>query len=160
MKLSKMLKINLLRVPQEGKTFAFELDSDYFSIIIDQEEILGGDVRAIVEIKPVSHHFIARLSVSGEVDVECDRCLADLTLKVENNSELVVKFGTQEQIETQPDEDIVYVDEDGIFDVSWLLFELIELSLPMVRRHQEGGCNPTMEMLLRAYLCANSADEE
>lgn len=159
MKSLKELEINLLRIPQDGEICAFELDNGYFDDI-DQQEILGGDVNAKVEIKPVSHHFIARLSVNGEVDVECDRCLGDLTLNVENSSELIVKFGTQKQIETQPDEDIVYVDEDGIFDVSWLLFELIELSLPMVRRHQDGGCNPSMEKLLQAHLCTDLADEE
>ena len=50
--------------------------------------------------------------------------------------------------------------EIGVLDLSWLLYELIEISLPIVHSHQPGECNPQMEELLRSHLCVQPEDPE
>lgn len=146
--------IRLSGLRKESQTFDYQLSDGFFGQL-DQDEILGGAVRATVTIIPVGDAFRMQLQVAGCVKIICDRCLDEMEQAVEAADEMIVKIGRGE------DEDgIVYADaQTGELDLSWLLYELIETNLPIVHCHQAGGCNPQMEELLQAHLCTEEEPE-
>ncbi len=147
--------INLYAVKQSVYECEYELDNDFFKSL-DQQEILGGNVHAQVQLNALRGRFLLRLHVEGEVRVLCDRCLDEMLQHVKGEEELPVELTND-----TADADIVQVDpETGMLDLSWLLYELTEISLPIVCRHQSGECNPQMEELLRTHLCTNTEDPE
>lgn len=151
----KTYLINLYALKQSPYECDYELDSAFFSAL-DQQEILGGNVHAKVALEPVSGNFMLKMHVSGKVQVVCDRCLDPMSQPVDGEEELLVKLTAG-----AVDDDIVAVDpETGDLDLAWLLYELIELSLPVVHSHQQGECNPLMEELLRSHLCTAAEDPE
>lgn len=147
-----------LNTLQEGiHQYTFRLDDAFFAAT-EQDEILGGEVTAEVAITARSSGFVLQLSVEGEVTITCDRCLDPMKQPVEGEETLLVKLSAAQP---EGDDDTICVDpEDGTLDLGWLLYELTELSLPIVHSHQEGACNPQMQELLRTHLCTIEAEEE
>lgn len=124
--------------------YVYALDDAFFSGL-DQEEILGGSCDAKIVLTAKEHSFDLELMVNGQVQAPCDRCLDSVNLPIEVDDELTIKLGQA------PDEDdeIVWIDPKmPVLDLDWLLYESIELSLPIVIRHEEGQCNPEMEKIL------------
>ena len=76
---------------------------------------------------------------------------------VEADHRLVAKFGA----ENSEEDDVVTVDEDeGILDLSWLVYELIVLAIPIRHVHAPGKCNAAMMHALEEHSTDRSSDEE
>ena len=84
--------------------------------------------------------------IGGFVVVECDRCLEDLTLKVDIEPHLTVGFGTVDVDETgEVDDDVLVIDRsESELSLDQFVYDYICLSLPIVKVHPEGKCNPEM----------------
>ena len=143
------LQIHLEHIAQSGDALKINLSNDFFKGL-DQQEILGGEVELTVRVKDNgSHVFLLSLEAQGKVTTQCDRCLDEVELSVNVADEFrVLKWGE----EPSDDDDMACMEgRDGIYDISWNAYELIELSLPTVRLHPEGGCNEEMLGKLKEY---------
>jgi uncharacterized metal-binding protein YceD (DUF177 family) len=77
---------------------------------------------------------------SGTIETECDRCLAPIHLPVADHRVLVVKYS--EEVEPE-DADVIYIHpEASSLDVSPYVYELIVLSLPMIKVYDCSAENP------------------
>ena len=74
-------------------------------------------------------------SVRVVVEFECDRCLTDLSVRVEESFELlyVPPLGTGDEHELGENDLSLGFYQDGVIDVDDLAREQIELALPMAR---------------------------
>ncbi len=136
--------------------YQYMLDDAFFAAI-DEKEILGGSLQSEVSLVVREQGCNLGLSAKGEVRVTCDRCLDEMTEAVDVNESLLVKVATPS--EDAADDDTLYV-ADGKLDLAWLLYEMIEINLPIVHSHQEGECNPLMEELLQTHLCTTTEEPE
>ena len=147
--------INLNTLKDGVHKFEYQLDDAFFSAI-GQQEILGGNVHVELALTVLRGGFMLEIQIDGEVQVVCDRCLDEMTQHVEGQENLPVRLTN-----TEADEDVVAVDpETGLLDTSWLLYELTEISLPIVHSHQPGECNPQMEEFLQSHLCTTEEEPE
>ena len=87
-----------------------------------------------------------RLHITGTVKVTCDRCLDPMEVQLNPiEDQVVLKLAP----EAGEDDNAIYVAEaQPVFDLGWLMYELIAVSLPVVHSHAEGECNPQMEAIL------------
>ena len=122
--------------------FVWHADGKFFGDF-ENSEILDADidVRATVE---KSNAFIGvDCSAKGTVTVVCDRCLADLTLPVETGFNLSVRFGNDDgTTEENGREVVVLPDRESALDLGQILYDYVCTSLPLVRVHAEGECDP------------------
>ena len=89
--------------------------------------------------------------------MQCDRCLDDMDQPIETENRLIAKFGT----EYSEEDDTVIVDEnEGILDISWFIYEFIDLAIPIKHVHAPGKCNPAMTKVLEELSADRSSDEE
>lgn len=124
--------------------YVYTLDDAFFEGL-DQDEILGGNCKASVVLTAKEHSFDLQLSIDGHVQAPCDRCLDPVDLTVEIDDELTAKLGQA----PAEDDEILWVDPKyPVLDLDWLLYECVELSLPIVINHEAGHCNPEMEKIL------------
>ena len=87
----------------------------------------------------------------------CDRCLADVELRIDTTDEFVAKLGE----EYSDDGDYVVVPEnDGMLDLSLLIYEFIVLSMPYQRVHQPGDCDEAVMDIMKEHQVARSNQEE
>ncbi|MBR1922858.1 MAG: hypothetical protein IJ838_03810 [Paludibacteraceae bacterium] len=141
-------KIEINRLKAGSYEFEFELEDAYFRSV-ELSEILGGrvQVHAVLRVREPMRDEVnisLKLSVKGDVQLVCDRCLDPVTLAVEAEEE-------------SDSEDLLEQNEQTL-NLRWLAYELIVVNLPLVHRHPEGGCNPQMAALLRNHL--SSIEEE
>ena len=149
---------NIISIPVKGlpageSSFNFVIDGKFFQGF-DNSQIKDAD--CTVKVSIIRHQTVLDVtcSVGGFVVTECDRCLEDLTLKVDVVRNLTVGFGTVDIDDAQEEDDVVVVDQSvAEISLDQFVYDYVCLSLPMVKVHPEGKCNP--EML--KYLCKESA---
>ena len=139
------IKLNLSTEPLGQHVRELALDDAFFAGL-DQDEILGGQCTATVDITTRETGASLRISVSGTVKVICDRCLDPMDVELEPfEDQVLLKLAP----EAGEDDNAIYVAEaNPVFDLGWLLYELIAVRLPVVHSHAEGECNPEMEAIL------------
>lgn len=141
LRLTEVNSIQLNQLEVGNHEFQFALGDDYFQSIVPSE-ILGGAVDVTAKLTLRETDYDLCLSIQGEVQVTCDRCLEPMSILV------------------NLDEDMEMDDSDQTLDLPWLAFETIVVNLPLVHSHQPGGCNPLMDSLLQDHLCAGVEDPE
>ena len=132
-------KIDLLSSGLGGKTFEYEIGDDFFAEI--EGLIQRGSIHTTVACLSAGAVFKFQIHSIGTVVVPCDRCLADLKLRIETTDELNVKLGN----EYADDGDCVVVSEaEGYLDLAQFIYEFIVLSMPIACCHEPGKCDDTM----------------
>ena len=144
-------------LPLGESTFRFEIGKPFFQAF-DNNQIKDADCS--VKVSVIRHQTLLDIvcEVVGFVIVECDRCLEDLTLKVDIAPRLTVGFGSVDiDDETESDEDVLVVDRSvSELNLEQFVYDYVCLSLPLVKVHPEGKCNPEM---LR-YLSESEGSEQ
>ena len=64
---------------------------------------------------------------------------------IETDCRQVAKLGSAD---TEDDDVVMVDDEEGILDLSWLIYELIVLAIPIKHVHAPGKCNSVMTQKL------------
>lgn len=133
--------IDLKSIQQDSYEERLLLDDAYFASP-DMAEIRSGRVEAHIQMRKTAGLFDFHFHLCGEVLISCDRCLGDLTWPVNTTAHLVVKLG--DHYEEESEEVLVLPITEAVLDFGWLLYEYIELSLPLQRMHPEDECDPEM----------------
>ena len=142
--LAQSIIIPLKGLKNGGEPFVFEIDGTFFQAF-GNGRIKDADCTVRVEVERQSTLLRIRSRVGGFVVVECDRCLEDLTLKVDVDRVLTAGIGIVEVDDTANEEDVVLIDSsDAELDISQFVYDYICLSLPLVMVHPAGKCNPDM----------------
>ena len=134
-------------IPFKGyKTGVHELEfpiDDALLESVGDEEMIGAEAVARVTMTKGASLLTLDVTVSGEVTVECDRCLDPLRLPVEIEDTLVVKFSEDEE---GFDGEVLWLNPaDAELDMREWLYETVLLALPYQRVHESiEECNPEM----------------
>ena len=137
-----------------GKTqFRWHAEGQFFSSF-ENSEILDADLVIDVTVEKSGKYIGVDLAIEGTVVVECDRCLADLTLPVSVHPCFSVKFGEESEdshVSEDGEREIIFLPEsDTDMDLSQIIYDYTCLSLPMSRVHEEGECDPETVKYLSA----------
>jgi uncharacterized metal-binding protein YceD (DUF177 family) len=129
--------------------FDFKVDGLFFESF-ESSEIESGDVDIHVTLNKKSTVLEFLFEFKGEVTVPCDRCLDPISLEIEYEAPLYIKYGEDSHEET--DELYVISEQQAEIDLSQFIFEFIHLSLPYRRVHPDdtnGNSTCNKEMLKR-----------
>ena len=152
----EFLKIDLKSLKEEETSLEFNLDDTYFEAL-DDAEVKKGSLHVSVSIRKATGFFELLFHTAGTVIIPCDRCLDDMDLPVETENRLVVKLGSEY---SEEDDVIVVPENEGILDMSWLIYEFVALVIPIRHVHASGKCNPAMTKALEELSADRSSDEE
>ncbi|MBQ9231202.1 MAG: DUF177 domain-containing protein [Prevotella sp.] len=149
-------KIDLKGMKTDEQRLEFDLDNDFFKAL-DTSEVNGGALHVSVSIRKATGFYEFQFHTEGTVAVPCDICLDDMEQPIETDNRLVAKLGA----ETNTEDDVVIVDEnEGILDLSWLIYEFIALAIPIKHVHAPGKCNSAMTQKLQELSGANLRGKE
>lgn len=131
----------------EGKhQFDFTVDDRFFAEF-ETSEVEKGELKIQVELEKRSTYLSLVFSISGTVELVCDRCLENFIYPLESNRKLLVKF-SEKQVEDEAE--MVYLHpNDFQVEVAQYIYEFVILSLPIRRIHPDGEngeslCDPVM----------------
>ncbi len=148
--------VNLKDTAILNRQFDVNINSRYFQKM--QGIISGGDINATVTcINAKAGQFVFHVHSEGCVFTPCDRCLDDVELRINNDNDINVCFGDEDD----DDGDVVFVNErNPELDLSFIVYQFVLLSLPIRRVHQPGMCNEAMMKSMRLHQVARSDDEQ
>ena len=150
------LKIDLKGLKDEETSLEFTLDDTYLEAL-DGADVKKGSLHVSVSIRKATGFFEFNFHTDGEIVIPCDRCLDDMTLPVDTDNCLIVKLGS---VYSEEDDVIVVPENEGILDMSWLIYEFVALVIPIRHVHAPGKCNPAMTQALEELSSDRSSDEE
>ena len=140
----EQLKIDLKGLKEDEKVLTFDLGDDFFEAL-DGSQVEHGLLHVSVSIRKMTGFFELSFHTEGTVTVSCDRCLDDMEQPIGADNRLVVKLGDT----YSDDDDTLTINEDeGILDLSWLIYEFIMLAIPIKHVHAPGKCNSAMTQKL------------
>jgi uncharacterized protein len=148
---------------KEGKhQYEFDIDDKFFDEF-ENSEVKKGSVKAEVILNKQSTLMSLQMTVKGDVELLCDRCLENYIQEVENKSDMYIKFGSE--AEEMSDEVIVITSDQNQLNVAQYLYELVILGLPIKHVHpddEDGNttCDPEMIEKLNEYLVDDIKSEE
>jgi uncharacterized metal-binding protein YceD (DUF177 family) len=124
--------------------FRWQASKEFFETF-ENSEILDAQLDASVSVEKSGRYIGVDCEVVGTVTVECDRCLGDLKMPVDEEILLSVKFGeegTSEETDDSEREVIYLPQDDAVLDMKQIIYDYVCLALPMQRIHDEGDCDP------------------
>jgi len=139
---------NRIVIPVKGlsqgeHSFTFAIGKEFFQ---DFENGQIKDADCTVRVNLVRHQTLISVNciIGGFVIVECDRCLDDLTLKVDVERGLTIGFGSLDVDEGSADDVMIIDSAEAEVGLDQFVYDYICLSLPLVKVHPEDKCNPDM----------------
>lgn len=112
--------------------FNWEIDNKFFEIV-ENSEIGDSNIKVELKLEKQERMLVLNFFIEGNVVVQCDRCLDELSQQIDLKEALYIKFGSEKKEES---EDVLIIPEsDYQVDVSWFINEYITLSLPLKRVH-------------------------
>ena len=113
--------------------FNFEVDDQFFNYF-ENETISSGHVNVQLTLDKRADMSEAFFDFVGDVQLNCDRCLAPLTYDLDHESKLLIKYGEEDLDE---DEVMFIHPEVSIINFAHIIYEFILLSLPMIVSHED-----------------------
>ncbi|MBN2520279.1 MAG: DUF177 domain-containing protein [Bacteroidales bacterium] len=112
--------------------YTFEVLDKFFEHF-EKSEINKANIIVEVIINKVLSVMTLIINISGEVEVECDRCLDKLMLPISISNTLYIKTETENKID---DDDIIYIsDFEQQINVAQYIYEFVELNMPIKKTH-------------------------
>lgn len=128
----------------------FELSEKFFEHF-EYSEISKCEVIVDINLEKQSTMLIFDFVVQGKAEVLCDRCQEDVSIDLEHEDRLFVKFG--EQTSTTENEILVLGPQEFEVDLSQYLYEFSHLALPAKRIHKTmGACNKDVIQILEEMM--------
>lgn len=115
-------------------SFSYKIDEIFFQLFPESLFNKGGcDVQLLFEKE--TSHFVLDFKIEGNVDVECDRCTAEMKYPIFSDFKLYVKFEDQRNNDdAEENDEVLYISRsDSAINVAQYIYEYISLSVPMVR---------------------------
>jgi uncharacterized metal-binding protein YceD (DUF177 family) len=137
-------------------SFEWDIGKDFFAMY-EVSEIEDADIKVQATMVKHQQFLEVNLSLSGWAEVLCDRCLDPVSLSIETEEQLIVKF---DEPSGDDDDVIILSGNDTELDISHYLYEYAHLALPVRRVHEEGGCNKEMIARLEQYLVNDKNDAD
>lgn len=135
----------------------YHLGNEFFEAI-GEEAIQKGNVTAKVRIVKTTKQSELTFSLEGKVVVLCDRCLEEMDQPIKADGHLIVRMG--KEFKDEGDDVVIVPEEQGVINVSWFLYEFVELAIPIKHVHPFGHCNSGMANKLREHIVDSDSFEE
>lgn len=119
--------------------FEFPIDQSFFEHFEALSFLTKGEAIAKVGLEKRSTMLLLKTLVKGKVTTPCDRCGDEVTTKINNEFDLIIKFGEGDFEDT--DEMIQISALDHKLELLELFYEYVYLSLPLRFTHKKSNCN-------------------
>lgn len=137
-------KVDLKGMTEDAVSHHWQLTDDFFSAV-HGPEITKGQINVALRVKRTSEAFDLDFQFEGVVNVECDRCLELMEQPIHGECSLRARLGEEDD---DDGEMLTVAEHPGTLDLSWHLYEMVALEIPIRHVHPDGECNAkVMEML-------------
>lgn len=139
-------------------TYEFKIGKEFFDAF-EYSEIKEGDVTVQVGLEKSETMMLFDFSITGTLDLECDKCLEPLSQPVSREFRQIFKFTDAEDLFLDDEIRNIPFSQFEV-DLSPYIVEFINLCKPIKVVHPEGECNVDVSRLLDEYLLVEDKENE
>lgn len=151
-------KLPLKSLGQGVHEYEYRLDKQFF-VDMESADVRDASLTVNLNVQYNGDFYTLDFAISGEVVLMCDRCLDDLHHPIDTKYHIVVKYG--DDYNDDSDEVLEIPESESTLNVSYMIYETVELAIPMKHVHPMGKCNRQMSAMLRKHRAeANDEDAE
>lgn len=144
----KQFSIPIKSIGNKTHQFDFQVDKDFFSCFEDSL-IQDGEFNIQLEIDKRTNVMDLKFIVDGSFQTECDRCLANIQLKVVGEHDIIARFG---EVPEEEDPEVIFINPLAHdFNIAKYVYEFICLSIPY-SKICEGDDQPLCDETVQGYL--------
>lgn len=122
--------LNIARLPIGAQELTFDVGQEFFEHF-DRPVVQNGQVRVTLALVKTGTHLDARFRISGQVELECDRCLQPYQQPVEDTYRIIYAFKPGLKVE---EEEVIYTSPDEqALPLVQEIYDFISLAVPMRR---------------------------
>jgi len=151
------------KIPFSGLTtgkhnFEFEIENSFFDCF-EESLVKKGTLKALVDLQKQETMLIVNFAIDGIITLTCDVCLQEFDSPISVRERVLVKF-VNESWDEDTEEIMVLSKSDYELDIADLLYEFINVCVPIYTRCSEQGINQTCDSKMLAILDEHTPDEE
>lgn len=137
-------KVDLRGMTSDVVSHHWVLADDFFSAV-QGLDIVNGHVDATLRVTRKSEGFDLDFRFEGTVQVECIRCSELMDWPIQAHCNVAARLGDEDG----DDGEVLTVAEyPGVADLSWQMYSLLALEIPIRHAHPDGECNPQVMAML------------
>jgi len=147
----------------EGKhLFEYYIDESFFANF-EYSPIRDSKIKVYLCFDKKENHLVLDFELKGTVNVQCGRCMEYFDYPLDNKNKMMIKLSSEEIENT---DEMITLDAEAIeFNVAQLIYEFINLALPLNLVHSENekgesGCNPEIEEKLKEINVDHTEDNK
>jgi DUF177 domain-containing protein len=132
MKALKQYEIPISGLKVGVHEFDFVVDWRFFKHF-EESQVKQGHFDVKVLLDKQTDHWVVKFYIQGNLDTECDRCLAPISLPIGGLNTVIVKYD-KDDMQPGESEDIMYVSRElHTWNIARLICEFILLCVPIKR---------------------------
>lgn len=137
--------------------FDFEVNDSFFEEF-EYSLVKRADLKCAVELEKQETMLILNFHITGSIKLNCDKCLAEYPEVVDIHEQQIAKFSDEEIDED--DEIITLGKNDHEIDLSGLIYEYINVSVPFIASCGNEGNTSYCDKDMLAKLNSLTGDDE
>ena len=137
--------------------FEYEITNAFFDEF-EYSLVKKADLKCEVELERQETMVILNFHISGTLDANCDRCLAQYPQQVDITEQQVAKFSEEEISEDE--EIIILTKNDHEINIAGLIYEYINVAMPFITVCIDEGKTPYCDKEMLESLNKLSANTE
>lgn len=134
--------------------FTYEIEDEFFA---EFENAVLKESKAKVELSfdKKDNFFVLDFFIGGTVMVDCDRCSENFHQELLDEYRVYIKFDDEAKESGEQHEDVIFISSsDSHIDISQLIYEFINLSVPVQKicppkKDGTPGCNEKVLAILK-----------
>ena len=161
MKALKQFSIPFTGLKLGKHQFDFDIDKSFFDAY-EYSLVKDGALKVTLDLDKQETMLVLNFHIWGTIQLNCDKCLADFGQPIDVQERQIVKFA-EDELESDDLEIIVLNRKESEIDVSEMIYEFINVSVPYINNCEQAGtdqkCDPEMIATLEK-LASGSAEQE
>ncbi len=138
MKFLKQYRIPFTGLKNDRHEFDFEVDKRFFDEF-EYSIVKDGKLKVLVELEKQETMMVLNFKIEGYISLNCDLCLNNYPGKTSINERLIIKFQEEDDLNQLTEEILVLSKQDYELDIAPLLYEYINLAVPINSRCDNPG---------------------
>lgn len=138
MKFLKQYSIPFTGLKNDLHEFDFEIDKRFFDEF-DYSLVKDGELKVVVKLEKLEAMMILNFNIEGFLSLDCNLCLNNYPEKTIINERIIVKFDDDDDLSQTTEEILVLSKSDYELDIAPLLYEYINLAVPINSRCDNPG---------------------
>lgn len=150
-------KLPLKAMPAGSQEFSYHLDKQFF-INMESSDVYDANLDVHLAVNNRGGVYELEFTVTGNVTLICDRCLDNLEQEIDTDYHITVKYG--DCYNDDSDEVLEIPESDNYLNVAYIIYDTVELAIPLKHVHAPGKCNRAMSAKLNKHRALIASEED